>query len=114
MEAIDLARRVVEIASDKQAGGIVLLDTRAVSGFSDYFVICTGDTARQIEAIQGEIEYQLKQQGVLRHHSEGTIDSGWLLIDYGDVIVHIFAPLEREYYQLDSLWSQASTLLNIQ
>ena len=92
----------------------MLLDTHEVSGFSDYFVMCTGETVRQVTAIQEEIEHLLKREGILPHHREGTVDSGWLLLDYGDVIVHIFAPPEREYYQLDKLWSQASTLVSIQ
>ncbi len=105
---------MVEAASDKQASNIVLLDTSAVSDFADYFVICSGDTTRQIEAIRDEVEHVLKREGILPHHHEGTLDSGWLLLDYGDVIVHIFASLEREFYQLDELWSQASTLVRIQ
>ncbi len=92
----------------------MLLDTRNISGFSDYFVMCTGETVRQIEAIQDEIEHVLKREDILPHHREGTVNSGWLLLDYGDVIVHIFAPPEREYYQLDQLWSKASTLVSIQ
>lgn len=105
---------MVEASSDKQASNIVLLDTSAVSDFADYFVLCSGDTTRQIEAIRDEVEHVLKQEGILPHHYEGTLDSGWLLLDYGDVIVHIFATPEREYYQLDKLWSQASTLVRIQ
>lgn len=105
---------MVETSSDKQASNIVMLDTSAVSDFADYFVICSGDTTRQIEAIRDEIEYVLKREGILPHHYEGTLDSGWLLLDYGDVIVHIFTTPEREYYQLDKLWSQASTLVRIQ
>jgi len=105
---------VVEAASDKQASNIVLLDTSAVSDFADYFVICSGDTTRQIEAIRDEVGHVLKREGILPHHYEGTLDSGWLLLDYGNVIVHIFATPEREFYQLDKLWSQASTLVRIQ
>ena len=105
---------MVETASDKQATDIALLDTQGVCSFADYFVICSGDSARQIEAIRDEVRHMLKKEGVLPHHYEGTIDSGWFLIDYGSVIVHIFAPVEREYYQLDELWSQASTLIRIQ
>ena len=105
---------MVEASSDKQASNIVLLDTSAVSDFADYFVICSGDTTRQIKAIRDEVEHVLKREGILPHHYEGTLDSGWLLLDYGDVIVHIFASLEREVYQLDELWSQASTLVRIQ
>jgi len=92
----------------------VLLDTRGVCSFADYFVICSGGTERQIQAIYDEIEHMLKKEGVLPCHHEGTIDSGWLLLDYGDVVVHIFASLERDYYRLDDLWGQASPVLRIQ
>jgi len=92
----------------------VLLDTRNVCSFADYFVICAGDSERQIRTIYDEVEHSLKREGVLPHHHEGTIDSGWLLLDYGDVIVHIFGALEREYYQLDELWSEAKPVLRIQ
>jgi len=105
---------VVEAASDKQAIDIVLLDTGDVCSFADYFVICSGDSPRQIDAIRDEIEHVLKKQGVLPHHHEGSTDSGWLLLDYGGIIIHIFAPQERDYYQLDKLWSQASTLVRVQ
>jgi len=93
---------------------IVLLDARRVCSFADYFVICSGDSERQLKTIYEEIEHILKREGILPHHHEGTVDSGWLLLDFGEVIVHIFASLEREYYQLDKLWSRASTVVRIQ
>ena len=93
---------------------VVLLDARGVCSFADYFVICSGDTNRQLEAIRDEVGHTLKKEGILPHHYEGTLDSGWLLLDFGGVIVHIFAPLEREYYQLDKLWSQAIPIIRIQ
>ena len=108
-----MARKAVEAASDKQAGDVALLDARAACSFADYFVICSGDTERQIRAIYEEIEHTLKKEGVLPNHHEGTVDSGWLLLDYGDVIIHIFATFEREYYQLDKLWSEAKLVLRI-
>jgi ribosome-associated protein len=92
----------------------VLLDTRGACSFADYFVICSGESDRQIQAIYEEVGYTLKKAGILPDHYEGSVESGWLLIDYGDVIVHIFAPLEREYYQLDRLWKQATTVLRMQ
>jgi len=104
----------VEAAGEKQAIDIVLLDAREICSFADYFVICSGDTNRQIEAIRDEIGHTLKKDGILPHHYEGTVDSGWLLLDFGDVIVHIFTPFEREYYQLAELWRQASTIVRIQ
>ena len=77
-------------------------------------MICSGDSERQIQAIYGEVGHALKKKGILPHHHEGTVDSGWLLLDFGNVIVHIFAPFEREYYQLDKLWSQATPIVRIQ
>jgi len=114
LEALAVARKAAEAASDKQAIDVVLLDTRGVCSFADYFVICSGDSERQIKAIYEEIGHILKRAGILPHHHEGTIDSGWLLIDFGDVIVHIFTSFEREHYQLDMLWSRASTVVRIQ
>jgi ribosome-associated protein len=114
LEAIEVARRAVDIASDKQAGNIVLLDVRGICGFADYFVICAGDSARQIRTILEEIELSLKKEGVLPHHQEGTVDSGWLLLDYGDVIVHIFRTAERDFYNLDELWHEARTVIKVQ
>ncbi len=114
LETIEIAHRVTEAASDKQASDIVLLDTRAVCSFADYFIICSGDSEKQIQAIDEEIEHKLKQAGVLPHHCEGTADSGWLVLDYGDIIVHIFSPQERDYYQLEKLWSGASLVLRMQ
>ena len=104
----------MEVVSDKHASDILLLDTRDVCSFADYFVICTGESERQIQAIFDEVEHILKKEGIRTHHHEGTVDSGWFLIDFGDVIVHIFAPAEREFYQLDKLWSKAIPALRIQ
>ena len=91
-----------------------MLDTGKICSFADYFVICTGESERQIKTIYDEVEHVLKKEGVLPLHREGTLDSGWLLLDFGDVIVHIFAPFEREYYQLDELWHEATTVVRIQ
>lgn len=104
----------MEAASYKLATDILLLDTRGVCSFADYFVICTGDSARQVQAIFDEVEHVLKREGIRPHHTEGTLESGWLLLDFGDVIVHVFAVAEREHYQLDSLWSKAVPVLRIQ
>jgi ribosome-associated protein len=92
----------------------VLLDTSKVCSFADYFVICSGESSRQLKTIYEEIEHSLKREGILPHHHEGELDSGWLLLDYGDAIIHIFAAYERELYQLDELWSEANPLLRIQ
>jgi len=114
LEAEKIARLASELASEKQARDISMLDVRALCSFADYFVICTGDTKRHIEAIRQSINEVLKTKGVIPHHNEGTPDSGWMLGDFGSVIVHIFAPLERDYYQLDKLWDKATPVVRIQ
>jgi ribosome-associated protein len=114
LEAIEAARKAVEAASDKQAVNLVLLDTRNVCTFTDYFVICSGESEKQIKAIYDEIEQELKKAGVRPCYREGSTESGWLLLDYGDFIVHIFAPAEREYYQLDEMWSDAAPIIRMQ
>lgn len=90
-----------------------MLDMRDVCSFSDYFVISSGDTERQIKAIGEEIEKLLKEDGLTPRHREGTADSGWILLDFGSVIVHIFSPDRREFYQLEELWNQATPVIRI-
>ncbi len=114
LEAIEIARKAVEIASDKQATDIVLLDVRDVVSFADYFVICSGESGRQISAVYEEMMHSLKKEGITPRHREGTAESGWLLLDYIDVIIHIFISDARQYYQLDELWEQAKTVVRIQ
>jgi len=114
LESTEVARRAVEAASDKQAENIVMLDTRQVCSFADYFVICSGESTRQIEAIWQEIREKLKRGGVVPSHIEGAADSGWILLDLGEVVVHIFSPSQRDYYQLDDLWHKAIPVVRIQ
>ena len=114
MLADELSRKIVEVLSDKQAEDILLLDIRDVASFADYFVIASAPSARQIQAILDGIDESLHQDGVSPMGREGEADSGWVLLDYGDVIVHLFAPEEREYYDLEGLWSAATPVVRIQ
>ena len=113
LEALELAHRIVEIASDKQGRDILLLDTREVCGFADFFVVCSAESDRQIRAICDEIEHSLKEAGVRRHHREGAEDSGWVLVDFGDVIVHVFSAPQRQFYEIDKVWSEATPVVRI-
>ncbi len=114
LEGIEIARQAVDAASEKQAGNIVLLDVRGLCGFADYFVICAGESQRQLRAIYDEIEKGLKKAGITPLHREGGADSGWLLLDYGDVIVHVFGETEREFYNLEGFWREGKTVLRVQ
>lgn len=91
-----------------------MLDVTQICNFADYFVLSTGESSRQIVAISDEIEHSLKKDGVRPIHREGTADSGWMLLDYGDVIVHVLAPFERKFYNLEEMWAAARTLVRIQ
>jgi ribosome-associated protein len=114
LDAADLARKIVDIASDKKAVDVVLLDIRKVTVIADYFVICSGTTDRQIDAIVDAILESLKKDDrLIALHVEGTADSGWVLLDYGGVIVHVFSPSEREYYKLDKIWNDAVVVLRM-
>jgi ribosome-associated protein len=93
---------------------VLLLDIREVASFSDYFVIASGTTNRQIQAIVEAVEEAAEEHGVRPMGREGEADSGWVLMDYGDVIVHIFAPEERQFYDLEGLWRTATPVVRIQ
>lgn len=109
-----MARAIVDIAEEKKASNIVLLDIRNVSIIADYFVICSGNSERQVKAIARDIEENLDMQDVHPTSKEGMDQGRWVLLDYGDVIVHVFAPVERDYYRLEKLWSNAQTVLVVQ
>jgi ribosome-associated protein len=108
-----LAHRVVELASDKKASDIVLLDVRGQTTMTDYFVICSGASDRQLGAIADGIAEGVKATGVSPLSREGEASSHWVLIDFGGVIVHVMSVPEREFYQLERLWSRASLLLHV-
>lgn len=109
----EVARTAVEMASEKQAENIVMLDIRAVASFADYFVIISAGTSRQIFGLQNDLEAKLEQVGASLHHKEGKAESGWVLLDFSDVIIHIFDPSQREHYQIDGLWSDAVQVVTV-
>jgi ribosome-associated protein len=110
----ELARKAVDIAADSQATDIRLLDMRELKAFADYFVILTAESNRQMASILEEMDAGLSGLGVDAHHHEGTPESGWVLLDYGDLIIHVFAPAQRDYFKLERLWAGAKTLIQIQ
>jgi ribosome-associated protein len=104
----DLAREIVEYAADRKAIDIVQLDLRGMIGYTDYFVICSGRTERQTKAIHDGIYEGLKSaHRRLPERVEGLPGARWILMDYLDVVVHVFVPDTREYYRLEQLWGEA-------
>ena len=97
----------VRAAESKKATDIRVLDLTGITAFADYFVISTGANARNVQAIADEVGLRLKQSGELPFSMEGYNPAEWILADYGDFIVHIFAPQSRQYYDLERLWRHA-------
>jgi ribosome-associated protein len=102
--------RAVRAAEDKKAADIVALDLRKAAGFTDYFLLCTGNNPRQIRAIADAVMEALAEDGVKPAHIEGYDRSEWILLDYFDFVVHIFAPETRTFYGLERLWGNADRL----
>jgi ribosome-associated protein len=112
-DALELARRIVDLAADKKAADIVLLEVRSLTTLTDYFVICSGGSERQLRGIADGIVEGVKEGGVLPIGREGGPTDHWLLLDFGSVVVHVMANPEREYYALEKLWSEAPLLLRV-
>lgn len=110
----DLARRIVDLLADRQAEDVLLLDIRQVASFADYFVIATAINNRQMRALVELVDTQLREEDIKPHHREGGINSGWILVDYGAIILHIFSPELRGYYALEELWKDAKEVVRIQ
>ncbi len=108
-----MAHRIVDLAVDKKASDIVLLDVRGQTTMTDYFVICSGASDRQLAAIADGIIEGLKEDGAAPISREGDASSHWVLVDFGGAIVHVMSKPEREFYQLEKLWSQAALLLHV-
>ncbi len=110
-----MARLIVDLVADKKGENIVLMDLRTVSLIADFFVIASADNERQLNAITDYIREEVKKRHRLYPlRTEGRGDSGWVLMDYGDVVIHLFSPEARSYYDLEGLWRDANVLVHVQ
>ena len=100
-------RAAIGAAQEKQAEDVILLDLEGLGAFTDYFLICTGFSSPQLEAICDEIEERLERDGTRRTHREGKPGSDWMLLDFGSLIVHVFTERARHFYDLERLWRAA-------
>jgi len=104
---MDRLKIAAAAADDKKARDLTALDISAIASFASWFLICTGDSSRQIQAISDEIEIRLKEAGVRPDHIEGYGNAEWIVMDYSDLVVHIFSKTARAYYELERLWRDA-------
>ena len=115
LKTLDLARSLVDALEDKKAEDIVLLDLHGLCSFTDYFIICTGTSERQLEALAEAVEQTARKKFRLKApRVQGQAAGGWLLIDFTDVIVHAFSTDQRRRYQLEELWHEGKIMLRIQ
>lgn len=99
---------------NKKGVDIILIDLQDIAIFTDYFVICSGSTDRMIQALVDSAIDQVKKEFKINARVEGQAQDGWMLVDFGDIILHIFSPLRRDYYRLEELWSDGKVLLHVQ
>ncbi len=104
------AQRAAALCLDLKANDVALLDLEKVSDATDYFVIASGSSDTHVRAIAEHVLEQLRKEGVRAHHVEGLTQGRWVLLDYVDFVVHVFHPVLREFYQLERLWSDATTV----
>ena len=109
MTSTQLARRIATAAADKKARDVVILDIRKKTTIADYFVVCEGDTDRQVRAIVDSIEEACRQAGTRPLSVSGVADASWACIDVDSVIAHVFLPGERTFYDLEALWGDSGS-----
>lgn len=111
LESESLAQRAVDVLSEHKALDIALIDISKTASFTDFFVIATAQSPLQFSALQEHLEKDFLQDDLKLRHREGSGDNGWMLLDFGDVIVHIFSPDQRAYYRLEELWGRTSPVV---
>lgn len=109
-----MARNIVNALEEKKGEDILLLDLKGIASFTDYFILCNGTTDRMLNALADTLLKDLRKELKKKGRIEGEAREGWLIVDYGDVIVHLFSPDQREYYRLEELWNDGKVLLRLQ
>lgn len=111
---MEIAKGLVEALEDKKAEKLVLLDIQQISSFTDYFVICNGTSDRMLQALADAVLVYAKSKLGTTPAVEGNARDGWLVVDIGDIVVHLFSPDQRNYYKLEQLWERGTRLLMVQ
>ncbi|MCD6361850.1 MAG: ribosome silencing factor [Armatimonadetes bacterium] len=109
-ESEQKALRIAQAALERRAENLVVMDMRGLMSICDFFVVCNGRSRLHVDAIAEEVEEQLREAGVRPWHREGIPDSSWVITDYGDVVLHVFEPEARVFYNLEGLWGDAPRL----
>jgi ribosome-associated protein len=113
LNTLEITRLIIEALEEKKAENIILLDIHEIASFTDYFIICTGSSDRMIDSLADTVLENAKHQADLLGKKEGQASSGWVLVDFGDIIVQLFSPDQRDYYRLEQLWEKGKILLHV-
>lgn len=111
---MEIARNLVDILDEKKGENIVLLDLKDIAIFTDYFVICSGTSDRMLDGLAKEVAQKGDELTGRKPRIEGSPSSGWILVDLGDIVVHLLSPDQREYYQIEQLWERGKILIRLQ
>ncbi len=109
-----MARDIVHALEDKKGEDILLMDIKDIASFTDYFVICTGTSDRMLDALASAATDEIKKKYRKKARKQGLSRDGWVVVDFGDVVVHLLSPDQREYYQIEELWEEGKILLRLQ
>lgn len=112
-DTIQIARDLVYALEDKKAEDIVLIDLQGVAIFTDYFVICSGTSDRMLRSLVKAANDAMAQTNNMKGKIIGSSSNGWIAVDFGNIVLHVFSPQQRQYYQLEELWSNGKTLLKV-
>ena len=110
MESKELAKKIATILDDKKAQNVKVMEIKDITSLADYFVICNGTSSTHLKALCDEVDFVLKDSDIRVRHNEGYTSANWILMDYGDVVVHIFNQESLDFYDLARLWSEANEI----
>ena len=108
--ALEIAEAIAEVLDSKKGRDIKIIHVEEKTVIAEYFVICTGNSSTQVKALVGEVEYRLGERGVMPYNVEGRDNNSWILMDYSNIIVHVFSREAREFYNLDKLYGDSSAV----
>lgn len=114
MNPLELAHTIVDALEEKKGENILLLDLQKIAMFTDYFVICTGTSDRMLDGLANGVIDKVREKHKTKGHKEGEPAGGWVIVDFGSVVVQLFAPETRDYYKLEELWKEGKVLLRLQ
>lgn len=114
LNALNLARAIVESLEDKKGEDILLIDIKEIASFTDFFVICTGTSDRMLDALAKSVQDAMREKHQRKGRIEGQPHDGWLVVDFGSVVVHLFSRDQRNYYRLEELWQEGKVLVRVQ